>query len=90
MVSSSRRKVGDALEEWLTRIEYSIKPSMMQNWRDYAAYYVLPYIGQRDVQDINGAVCDAPIHQAARRRTSQSQAGKEADDAPGSCKTAYP
>jgi integrase len=32
---------------------------MMQNWRDYAAYYVLPYIGQRDVQDINGAVCDA-------------------------------
>jgi integrase len=27
--------------------------------RNYAAYYVVPYIGQRDVQDINGAVCDA-------------------------------
>jgi hypothetical protein len=59
VVSSSRRKVADALEEWLTRIEHSIKPSMVQNWRNYAAYYVIPYIGQRDVQDINGAVCDA-------------------------------
>ena len=59
MVTSSRRKVGDALEEWLTRIEHSIKPSMVQNWRNYAAYYVVPYIGQRDVQEINGAVCDA-------------------------------
>jgi hypothetical protein len=59
IVSSSRRKVADALEEWLTRIEHSIKPSMVQNWRNYAAYYVVPYIGQRDVQDITGAVCDA-------------------------------
>jgi integrase len=58
-VSSSRRKVGDALTEWLTRIEHSIKPSMAQNWRNYAAYYVVPYIGQREVQDITGAVCDA-------------------------------
>src|SRR5581483_6483909 len=48
-----------ALEEWLTRIEHSIKPSMTQNWRNYAAYYVVPYVGQRDVQDIDGAVCDA-------------------------------
>ena len=32
---------------------------MVQNWRNYAAYYVIPYIGQRDVQEINGAVCDA-------------------------------
>ncbi len=48
-----------ALDEWLTRIEHSIKPSMVQNWRNYAAYYVIPYIGQRDVQEIDGAVCDA-------------------------------
>ena len=40
-------------------IEHSIKPSMVQSWRNYAAYYVVPYIGQRDVQDIDGAVCDA-------------------------------
>ena len=59
VVSSSRHKVADALGEWLTRIEHSIKPSMVQNWRNYAAYYVIPYIGQRDVQEINGAVCDA-------------------------------
>jgi integrase len=59
LVSSSRRKVGEALDEWLTRIEHSIKPSMVQNWRNYAAYYVAPYIGSRDVREINGAVCDA-------------------------------
>jgi integrase len=58
-VRSARRKVADALDEWLTRIEHSIMPSMVQNWRNYAAYYVIPYIGQRDVPDIDGAVCDA-------------------------------
>ena len=58
-VSASRRKVAAAFEEWLIRIEHSIKPSMAQNWRNYAAYYVIPYIGQRDVQEIDGAVCDA-------------------------------
>ena len=59
VVSSSRRKVGEALDEWLTRIEHSIKPSMAQNWRNYAAYYVVPYIGSRDVREIDGTVCDA-------------------------------
>ena len=58
LVSSSRRKVGEALDEWLTRIEHSIKPSMAQNWRNYA-YYVVPYLGSRDVREIDGAVCDA-------------------------------
>ena len=59
LVSSSRHKVGEALDEWLSRIEHSIKPSMVQNWRNYAAYYVVPYIGSRDVREIDGAVCDA-------------------------------
>jgi integrase len=59
VVRSSRRKVAAALQEWLDRIEHSIKPSMAQNWRNYTAYYVIPYIGQRDLQDIDGAVCDA-------------------------------
>jgi len=58
-VAASRRKVAAALDEWLTRIEHSIKPSMTQNWRNYAAYYVIPFIGQRDVQEIDGTVCDA-------------------------------
>jgi hypothetical protein len=58
-VAASRRKVAAAFDEWLYRIEHSIKPSMAQNWRNYAAYYVIPYIGQRDVQEIDGTVCDA-------------------------------
>jgi hypothetical protein len=32
---------------------------MVQNWRNYAKYYVAAYIGERDVRDIDGAVCDA-------------------------------
>ena len=40
VVSATRRKAGPALDEWLTRIEHSIKPSMAQNWRNYAKYYV--------------------------------------------------
>jgi integrase len=59
VVTATRRKVGAALDEWLTRIDHSIKPSMAQNWRNYAAYYVVPYIGERDVQEIDGGVCDA-------------------------------
>ena len=59
IVKASRRKVAEALEEWLTRIEHSVKPSMVQNWRNYAKYYVIPYIGKRDVREIDGGVCDA-------------------------------
>jgi integrase len=59
LVDTGKRKVAAALQEWLTRIEHSIKPSMAQNWRDYTAYYVIPYIGTRDVHEISGDVCDA-------------------------------
>jgi integrase len=59
LVRPSRRKVKDAMAEWLARIEHSIKPSMAQNWRNYTAYYVEPYIGDRALQEINGAICDA-------------------------------
>src|SRR5215475_7046537 len=67
VVRSSRRKVADALEDWLARIEHSIKPSMVQNWRNYAAYYVIPYIGQRDVQGIDGRGVRRTVCEAARR-----------------------
>jgi hypothetical protein len=40
VVSATRRKVGPALDGWLTQIEHSIKPSMAQNWRNYVKYYV--------------------------------------------------
>ena len=33
--------------------------AVWQNWHNYAKYYVIPYIGKRDVKDIDGAVCDA-------------------------------
>jgi integrase len=59
VVTKTRRKVAVALEEWLSRIEHSIKQSMARNWRNYSAYYVNPYIGNRDVWDISGEVCDA-------------------------------
>ncbi len=58
-VRQSKRNVGEALTEWLDRIEHSIKPSMATNWRNYAAYYVVPYIGKRAVQEIDGGACDA-------------------------------
>src|SRR6266704_2201951 len=57
--TASHRTVAEAFEEWLTRIEHSVKPSMLRNWRNYAAYYVIPYIGKRQVKEIDGAVCDA-------------------------------
>jgi integrase len=59
VIDTTKRKVDAALAEWLTRIEHSIKPSMVQNWRDYSAYYVIPYIGKRGVHEISGEVCDA-------------------------------
>jgi hypothetical protein len=58
-VEPSKRRVEEALAEWLTRIKHSIKPSMWQHWRDYADYYVIPHIGKRKLQDIDGAVLDA-------------------------------
>jgi integrase len=59
LVRQSKREVAEAFTEWLNRIEHSIKPSMVTNWRNYAAYYVVPYIGKRSVQEIDGATCDA-------------------------------
>jgi len=59
IMDTTKRKVATALDDWLARIEHSIKPSMAQNWRDYARYYVVPYIGNRGVHEIDGQVCDA-------------------------------
>src|SRR6266536_5186347 len=55
----SKRTVEQALTEWLERIRHSIKPSMVKNWQNYMAYYVIPHIGPRGVQEIDGGVCDA-------------------------------
>jgi len=58
-VRQSKRTVEEALTEWLERIRHSIKPSMAKNWQNYTAYYVIPYIGQRSVQEIDASACDA-------------------------------
>lgn len=55
----SRRTVEQALTEWLERIRHSLKPSMATNWQNYIAYYVVPHIGRRLVQEVDGSVCDA-------------------------------
>ena len=47
VVKATKHKVAAAFDEWITRVEHSVKPSMAQNWRNYAKYYVIPYIGAR-------------------------------------------
>jgi integrase len=58
-VRQSRRTVEEALTEWLKRIRHSLKPSMAKHWQNYIAYYVVPHIGRRLVQEVDGGVCDA-------------------------------
>jgi integrase len=58
-VRQSRRTVEEALAEWLERIRHSLKPSMAKHWENYIAYYVVPHIGRRLVQEVDGSVCDA-------------------------------
>jgi integrase len=58
-VRQHRRTVEEAVTEWLERIRHSLKPSMAKHWQNYIAYYVVPHIGRRLVQDVDGSVCDA-------------------------------
>ncbi len=76
LVRTSKRKIGEALPEWLARVEHSLIPSMAANWRNYIAYYVTPYVGKRAVQEVDGAVCDALYAKllAEGRRKAQARA----------------
>jgi integrase len=58
-VKAAKRTVEQLLEEWMTRRQHKLKPSMLANYRNYARYYVYPYIGQRVAQDLDSAVFDA-------------------------------
>jgi integrase len=58
-VRQSRRTAEEALSEWLERIRHSLKPSMAKHWQNYIAFYVVPHIGRRLVQEVDGSVCDA-------------------------------
>jgi Arm DNA-binding domain/Phage integrase, N-terminal SAM-like domain len=59
LVQPSKRTVEQALNEWLTQVRHAVKPSMWKNWRNYSDYYVIPHIGGRKVQDIDGAIVNA-------------------------------
>ena len=59
LVRQSKRTVEQLIDEWLSRRQHSIKPSMHANYRNYAHYYIYPYIGRGKAQDLNSAVFDA-------------------------------
>jgi len=58
-VAADVRTVSELIDEWLVRRQSSIKPSMHANYRNYARYYVEPYIGARKAQDLDSAAFDA-------------------------------
>jgi integrase len=51
-VKPSQRKVAEFLDEWLTVMKDSVKPSTYQNYVDYTGAYVKLAIGNRRLQDI--------------------------------------
>jgi hypothetical protein len=59
LVRQSRRTVEQLIEEWLYRRQHSVKQSMHANYRDYAHYYIYPYIGRRKAQDLDSVAFDA-------------------------------
>jgi integrase len=82
-VKPSKRTVEQALNEWLKRIKHAVKPSMWQNWRNYADHYVILYIGERKAQDIDGAVLDALYGKLLTEgRVKARKKAKEAESKP--------
>jgi integrase len=51
-VKASQRNGAEFLDEWLTVMKDSVKPSTYQNYVDYTEAYVKPAIGNRRLQDI--------------------------------------
>jgi integrase len=51
-VKPSQRKVSEFLDEWLSVVKVSVKPSTYQNYVDYIEAYVKPAVGKRRLQDI--------------------------------------
>ena len=52
-VAPSRRTVAEFMDEWLTSVCDSIKPTTYTNYVDYFDAYVIPTIGKRRLQDID-------------------------------------
>jgi hypothetical protein len=53
VVKPSARTVAQFFTEWFAAIEPSIDATTWQNWRDYAAAYVLPRIGGERLQRLD-------------------------------------
>jgi len=53
VIRPSTRTVSQFFAEWLAAIEPSIDATTWQNWRDYAAAYVIPWIGEERLQTLN-------------------------------------
>ena len=51
----STRTVSQFFAEWLAALEPSIDATTWQNWRDYAAAYVIPWIGEERLLCHRGA-----------------------------------
>lgn len=51
-VKNAPRTIRQFLDEWLEAVRISVKPTTYSNYRSYVAYYVVPIIGDRKLQDI--------------------------------------
>jgi integrase len=51
-VKNAPRTVRQFLDEWLSSVRISIKPTTHGNYQNYANYYVIPVIGERKLQDV--------------------------------------
>jgi hypothetical protein len=53
IVKPSTRTIAQFLSEWLTAVEPSIDATTWRNWSDYARVYVVPYIGEMRLQQVD-------------------------------------
>jgi integrase len=65
-VKPSRRTVAQFFEEWFRYVQTSTEPTTAANYIAHARAYVLPWIGERQLQDITPSVVAALYQQLLR------------------------
>jgi integrase len=53
LVRTTRKTVGEFLEDWITSRKLDMKPSAWRGYRDYLDAYVLPSVGTTPLQDLD-------------------------------------
>jgi integrase len=53
VIRSSTRTVAQFFNEWFVAVEPTIDATTWQNWKDYAAAYVIPWIGEERLQRLD-------------------------------------